>query len=77
MNFLKRFFSNKYNVLLILLIITHIVILSLFHYLNKNYQTWDSAGHINISFRIANEIKRLVTGEKGVSLVSVLKISNY
>jgi 4-amino-4-deoxy-L-arabinose transferase-like glycosyltransferase len=75
--YFKRTFSNKYNLLLLLLISFHIAFFFVFQSLNKNYQTWDSAGHISTSYRIANEIKRLLLNTSGVSVVSVLKVSNY
>jgi len=73
----KKLLSNKYNLLLFLLILFHTTFFIVFQTLNKNYQTWDSAGHISISYRMANEIKRVISGEKGSSIVSVLKVSDY
>lgn len=76
-NFFKKTFSNKYNLLLLLLLLFQTAFFIVFQILNKNYPTWDSAGHISLSYRIAEEIKRTLAGEKGASIVSILKISNY
>jgi len=76
-NFFKKIFSEKYNLYLILLIIFHILFFSIFHILNKNYQTWDSAGHIGLSYRMAQEMERFLSGAEGASFKSILKISNY
>ncbi|MBP7785931.1 glycosyltransferase family 39 protein [Patescibacteria group bacterium] len=76
-NFFKKILSEKYNLYLTLLIIFHILFFSIFHILNKNYQTWDSAGHIGLSYRMAREIQRYSSGVEGASLKTILKISNY
>lgn len=76
-NLFKRFFSNKYSLLLFLLISFHIALFLVFLSLNKNFQTWDSAGHISLSYRMADEIKRVLAGAKGASFTSVLRVSNY
>lgn len=75
--FFKKISSNKYNNLLVLLIVFHICFFVVFRLLDKNYQTWDSAGHISLSYRIANEMKRLILKEEKASLVSILKVSDY
>jgi 4-amino-4-deoxy-L-arabinose transferase-like glycosyltransferase len=76
-NLFKKTFSNKYNLLLLLLFLFQIIFFIVFEILNKNYPTWDSAGHISLSYRIAEEVKRTVAGERGASIVSILKVSNY
>jgi 4-amino-4-deoxy-L-arabinose transferase-like glycosyltransferase len=75
--FSNKITSDKWNKLLIFLIIFHILFFSIFHLLNKNYQTWDSAGHIGLSYRIAQEMERFLSGVEGSSLKSILKTSNY
>jgi len=62
---------------MVFLLVFHIVFFTVFHFLNKNYQIWDSAGHIGLSYRIADEMKRLFSGAEGSSISSVLKVSNY
>lgn len=75
--FSHKILSDKWGKLLFLLIIFHITFFSIFHILNKNYQTWDSAGHIGLSYRMAQEMERSLAGAEGSSFKSILKISNY
>jgi len=75
--FSNKILSSKWNKLLLFLIIFHILFFSIFHILNKNYQTWDSAGHIGLSYRMAQEMERFLSGIEGTSIKSILKVSNY
>lgn len=74
---LQKFLSSKWHKYLLLLIFFHTIFFVSFRILNKNYQTWDSAGHIGLSYRIANEIKRYSSGVEGASVSSIMKVSNY
>lgn len=76
-NYFKKIFSEKYSLYLTLLIVFHVLFFSIFQILNKNYQTWDSAGHIGLSYRMADGIKGLISKEDTISVSSFLKISNY
>ena len=73
----KKAFSDKWDKYLLFLILFHVAFFSIFHFLNKNYQTWDSAGHIGLSYRMANEIKRFASGVEEASISSIMKVSNY
>jgi len=75
--FSQKILSDKWDKLLVFLIIFHVLFFSIFHILNKNYQTWDSAGHIGLSYRMAQEMERFLSGAEGASFKSILKISNY
>jgi len=75
--FSQKILSDKWDKLLLFLIIFHVLFFSIFHILNKSYQTWDSAGHIGLSYRMAQETERFLSGAEGASFKSILKISNY
>jgi len=73
----KKIFSEKWNKYLLLLILFHIFFFVIFRVLNKSYQTWDSAGHIGLSYRMADEIKRFASSTEGSSFSTIMKVSNY
>jgi len=75
--FFRKILPDKWYKFLFFLIIFHILFFSIFHILNKNYQTWDSAGHIGLSYRIAQEMENFASGIEGTSIKSILRISNY
>ena len=75
--FFRKILPDKWDKFLFFLIIFHILLFSIFHILNKNYQTWDSAGHIGLSYRMAQEIENFASGIEGTSIKSILRISNY
>lgn len=62
---------------LFLLLLFHTLLFLTFQYLDHAYQTWDSAGHIALSFRMANEIKGIVSHVPNTSFTNLIKISNY
>ena len=69
--------SKRFNIKLLLLIVFQCAFFLLYQNLNRAYQTWDSAGHIALSFRMADEIKDVYNKTPGSSLVNLIKISNY
>lgn len=73
----KKILSEKWNKYLFLLILFHIFFFVVFRVLNKSYQTWDSAGHIGLSYRMADEIKRFASSTEGSSFSTIMKVSNY
>lgn len=78
---MNRFFSilketfNTYNVFLILIVTFHVVLNIVWHLVNNAPPTWDSAGHLGLSFLFADKIKDLVFGE--ITFGDFLRISNY
>ncbi len=69
--------SKRFNIKLLLLIVFQCAFFLLYQNLNRAYQTWDSAGHIALSFRMADEIKDIYNKTPGSSPVNLIKISNY
>ncbi len=72
----KKLLTNKYNLLLLILIAFHIITYITFNTLNKAHQTWDSAGHLALSMKFADLIRDFLYG-KDVSLLEILTESNY
>lgn len=66
---------KKPAVLLTILILFHVLFFAIFQYLNKANQTWDSAGHIGMSYLIADKFKLLFSGNG--SIVDIIKTSDY
>jgi hypothetical protein len=69
--------SKRFNLKLLLLILLQCGFFLFYQHINKAYQTWDSAGHIGLSFRMANEIKGLYEKNPDASFTQLITISNY
>ena len=61
---------------LIFLLILQTVFYFVFRFLDKSYQTWDSAGHISLSIRLAEHLKSFYLGT-GSTLYDIVSESNY
>lgn len=62
---------------LILLILLHLFFYFVFTFLNKNYQHYDSAGHINITIRITEHLKNIIQNNGASNFLILLTESNY
>lgn len=71
----KQFLKVRTNILLILLVLFHVFINVFWHRINTAPPTWDSAGHLTLSFIFADRYLPLLSGQ--FSLVDFLKISSY
>ncbi|MDC0449017.1 glycosyltransferase family 39 protein [bacterium] len=67
--------QKKYPFLISLLVLFHGVSNFVWHRLNTAPPSWDSAGHLSLSFGFIDRIGRLFQGE--VSLLELLHVSNY
>jgi 4-amino-4-deoxy-L-arabinose transferase-like glycosyltransferase len=68
---------SKYDLYLYLLVGFHVLAYFLFRFLDKSYQTWDSAGHLGLSMRFSDSISTFLSGDGGVTGLDLLKLSNY
>lgn len=67
--------SNKYNIALLGLLLFQFFGFIVFNNLNKVEETWDSAGHIGMSYNIAEQLQRLLSGN--ISIMDFLRTSDY
>lgn len=67
---------NKYEGYLYLLFAFHAISYFLFRFLDKSYQTWDSAGHLSLSMRMGELLTEYLNNSQ-VTLVDFLKLSDY
>jgi len=74
MKSIKSYLSES-KVLLILVILFSVVTNVVWHIVNNAPPTWDSAGHLGLSFLFADTLPELLFGE--VSFTNFLRISNY
>ena len=72
-----KFLFRKTELLLVIILVFHVLLFITFQALNKGAQTWDSAGHINTSMRLADEIGEFVDRTGDASVITILKTSNY
>ncbi len=72
---MSQMWENVYNKYLLFLLIFHTSIVLIFHNLNKAEETWDSAGHIGMSYNIAEQFRRLISGQ--INFVDFLRTSDY
>jgi 4-amino-4-deoxy-L-arabinose transferase-like glycosyltransferase len=67
--------ANVYNKILLGILVFHSAVFFVFQILDRSYQTWDSAGHIGMSYNIAERFKFLLSGD--LSFVDFLRTSDY
>lgn len=74
-NKFEAFKKDNFNFVLIILLAFHIFIFTVFQILDQSNQTWDSAGHIGMSYNIAEQFKALFAGQ--INIVDFYKTSDY
>ncbi len=67
---------SRYEIALLFLLVGHFIAYVLFRILDNAYQTWDSAGHLAITFQLADKIYSFLSGGS-VTIIDLLKHSNY
>lgn len=72
---IKDFFAKESNILLVLVILFHVSINVLWQRLNTAAPTWDSAGHLALSFLFSDRFVPLIRGV--FPLTEFIRISNY
>jgi len=72
---LKTLFSDKYNIILFLIILFHLISLGFYHKLNTAPPTWDSAGHLGLGMFFAQKFHEIFS--QGFNVLEFLRISNY
>ncbi|OGC67604.1 hypothetical protein A2364_03965 [candidate division WWE3 bacterium RIFOXYB1_FULL_43_12] len=72
---IRTFFSNKYALILALIIIFNITLNIIWQFINTAPPTWDSAGHIVLSYIYADRIPEFLGGH--VNLISLIRVSTY
>jgi len=75
MSTFNLFKKDRFSIFLYLLLAFHTVSFVVFQLLNKAYERWDSAGHLGMSFWIADRFKALLSGN--LNLIEFLQTSNY
>ncbi len=72
---IKKLLSNKYNLWVLALIFFHISFNLIFQIINKAPPTWDSAGHLTLSFIFLDKLQLIPLGR--FDIVDFLKVSTY
>ena len=75
MDKIKKIFPNRYIFALSLIALFHVGVNVAWQLLNKAPPTWDSAGHLGLSFLFADRISQLITGQ--IKILDFLALSNY
>ena len=70
MSTFNLFKKDRFSIFLYLLLAFHTVSFVVFQLLNKAYERWDSAGHLGMSFWIADRFKALLSGN--LNLIEIL-----
>lgn len=73
--FKSKIYPNRYVLLLSLLVLFHLVLNLVWQKINTAPPSWDSAGHLTLSYVIADKITNFFKGEAGI--VDLLKSSTY
>lgn len=73
---MKRFALDKYTYLLVLIVAFHIVLNLFWQKVNTAPPTWDSAGHLAISFIFADRIPQFIRNDH-VGVLELIKTSVY
>ena len=74
MRSIKSYLTES-RILLILVVLFSVVSNIVWHFVNNAPPTWDSAGHLGLSFLFADTLPELLFGE--ISFTNFLRISNY
>jgi len=72
---IRELFSDKYVVVLTVIIVFHFTLNIIWQYVNTAPPTWDSAGHLVLSYIFTDRIPELFGGH--VNLISLIKVSTY
>ncbi len=72
---LRKTFSDKYVVVLTLIILFHFIFNIVWQTLNTAPPTWDSAGHIVLSYIFADRVPEFLGGH--ANLISMIRVSTY
>lgn len=74
-NRIKALFSDKYVTVLTLIILFHVVVTIVWQVKNTAPPTWDSAGHIVLSYIFTDRFPEFVGGH--TNLLSLIRVSTY
>jgi len=72
---IRTLFSDKYLIILVAIITFHITLNIIWQILNTAPPTWDSSGHIVLSYIFTDRIPEFFGGH--VNLISLIKVSTY
>ncbi len=73
--YVNKFKSDDFNLALLGLLLFHIGIFVIFQIIDRSNQTWDSAGHIGMSYNIVEQLKLWARGDIGT--IDLLRTSDY